>query len=284
MDAKHPEAVKFQNFMASQGDIVYTQATQMILEQNLAGAVDLLSKTIRLYPHDIRLLLLRASVHRTLKQLDLAMKNIENAAKWDRQKHAGKCCLHICAKTPHSLLGTLNSTAITDDGWGTTDEREAYSEDPKITRQRNLTLFDIGLHHLANRKFAEGINVLNRVIEIEMPRFTAKSNVKGRGVSFLCIAVCEDVSSISSTSGTLTYHVYREAATDLPQQPMEELQAQPLHDQKKGSKFSTLSSMLPEETATGHAANCRRRWQIIIARLSYPLTIRVYYKRSIRGQ
>ena len=76
--------------MESQGDTVYEQATQMILKQNLAGALDLLSKTIRLYPHEIRLVLLRASVYRSLQQLDLSMKNIQSAAKWDKQKYLGK--------------------------------------------------------------------------------------------------------------------------------------------------------------------------------------------------
>jgi tetratricopeptide (TPR) repeat protein len=204
LDPNHPEVLIFEQLLWKNADQAYREASSAIMMKNFTLALRKLKAAVELNPEDVKMLILKASVHRSMKQYGQALGDLDVASRvFHRQRESvleqreereeeeeedqgregrrrggggGGGGGMNGSMSPTSRGNASNRSGGYDvEGGGngggppkSSNKRPVeFSEHAEITRQRNLTLNDMAVDRFRHQNYRGAITLFNQVIESE---------------------------------------------------------------------------------------------------------------------
>lgn len=150
----HPEVVAHEQRLRNESQTIYAEACRHLLVQRFAEAIKCLSTAAEISPDETKIYLLRASAYREAKELQAAMKDIDQAMTCHKHKLAA-----TQGKSPKKQQ-QMNSISEAAE-----DHTKEYRD---IVTQRNLILNDLALRFLQDKSYQIALNAMNQVIQGEL--------------------------------------------------------------------------------------------------------------------
>ena len=169
LDSRHPEVIVFEELLWKNADVAYREASSAIMTKNYSYALKKLKSAVELNPEDVKMLILKASVHRSLHEYGNALNDLdkasnvfhvqrENVFNESRQNNSSTA----------SLLSSSSSSASSSSSSSSSSSAGAtFAEHAEISRQRNLTLNDMAVERYKQGDYRSAITLFNQVIETE---------------------------------------------------------------------------------------------------------------------
>ncbi|ETV84682.1 hypothetical protein, variant 3 [Aphanomyces astaci] len=178
LNPNHPEVLDFEKKMWYQSQHLHDLACRHIMNREFAKSLDCLNSCIEFNADDVKILVLRASVHRELGDYDAAMADVERASQacFRKQRQSD----HPHTSDPDELdehvqeLFDSQSSAFGP-------PISHIGEHPEITRQRNLILNDIAVAEIQRGHFDAALNAMNMAIASEV---ATASRFDGRAIDY----------------------------------------------------------------------------------------------------
>ncbi|EQC42543.1 hypothetical protein, variant [Saprolegnia diclina VS20] len=153
----HPEVLDFERKMWYQSQHLHDLACRHILGRDFAKALDCLNSCINFNAEDPKVLILRASVFRELRDYRAALTDVERASRSFFGKQFGD---ELDEHMRHVL---------------------PTEEHPEISRQRNLILNDMAIMHIQAGDFEAGLTAMNQAIASEIE---TSSRFEGKAIDY----------------------------------------------------------------------------------------------------
>jgi tetratricopeptide (TPR) repeat protein len=180
IDPNHPEVVIFEQLLWKNADQAYREASSAIMMKNFTLAMRKLKAAVELNPEDVKMLILKASVHRSMKQYGKALGDLDIASRVFHQQRL--LLLEEQRTEQHELRREINSSNISG-GFSSAD----FTEHAEITRQRNLTLNDMAVDRFRRKDYRGAITLFNQVIDSEK-RADVSATAAREGQSFVNVS------------------------------------------------------------------------------------------------
>jgi len=155
MDPDHLEVQAFHQEMLRQAETLYERAISNMHHKNYERAIEQLDQALGLSRNDLKLMIMRGTVHRKTGRHQLALDDLDDAAfiYYRQLKGQGEEPLPE-QRQRRKLIAVMR---MVDD----------YREPQQVTRERNLVFNDLALDLFTQGRYEQAITYLNRAIESE---------------------------------------------------------------------------------------------------------------------